>query len=120
MGYLYVAMTIAFTVIGQLLIKHGVKTVGATPALLGQVPLFILRTFTHPLVIIGLGCAVASMACWMLALSRLDLNQAYPFLGLAIVLVLLFSRLLIGEPISLLRWAGVLIVCLGLWMVAQK
>ena len=119
-GFIFIAITIAFTVIGQLMIKQGVMATGASPARLGQIPLFIMRVFTNPLVIAGLACAVISMTSWTLALSRLNLNLAYPFLGLAIVLVLVFARVIAGEPVSLLRWVGVLIVCLGLWVVAQK
>ena len=119
-GFLFLSFTILLTVIGQLLIKRGVTVVSAVAGLEGNMLLFVWRTFTHPLVIVGLGCAVVSMACWTLALARLDLHVAYPFFGLAIVLILLCSRLMMGEPVSLLRWAGVAVICVGLWLVAQK
>jgi multidrug transporter EmrE-like cation transporter len=60
------------------------------------------------------------MASWMMALSKLKLSMAYPFLGLATVLVLVCSSLIIGESIPLLRWVGVGVVCLGLWLVVLQ
>ncbi len=120
MGGLFLSLTILLTVIGQLLIKRGVTLVSAVSGLEGSLLLFVWRAFTHPLVMIGLACAVVSMACWTLALARLDLHVAYPFFGLAIVLILLCSRLMMDEPVSLLRWAGVAVVCVGLWLVARQ
>ena len=40
---------------------------------------------------------------------------AYPFMALAIVLVLALSPLVFGEQVPVIRWFGVLIVCIGLW-----
>jgi drug/metabolite transporter (DMT)-like permease len=120
MGLLCVAVTICFTIASQLLIKHGVTSLQSSPTQLRQVPVFILRAFTHPLVMLGLCCSVVSMASWMMALSKLKLSMAYPFLGLATVLVLVCSSLIIGESIPLLRWVGVGVVCLGLWLVVLQ
>lgn len=119
MGLLCIAVTICFTVISQLLIKHGVAA-QSSPSQLRQVPIFILRVFTHPLVMLGLCCSVISMASWMMALSKLNLSLAYPFLGLATVLVLVCSSLVIGESVPMLRWIGVGVVCLGLWLVVLR
>lgn len=120
LGFVYIALTILFTVGGQLLIKAGVDAVGARPAQQPSTLLFILRAFTHPLVAAGLGCALAGAVCWTLALSRVALSLAYPFMGLAIVLVLALSPLLLREAVPWTRWLGVAIVCVGLWLTARR
>jgi uncharacterized membrane protein len=43
---------------------------------------------------------------------------AYPFMALAIVLVLALSGALFGEIVPLNRWMGVAIVCVGLVVAA--
>jgi drug/metabolite transporter (DMT)-like permease len=118
-GFICVALTVAFTVCGQLLVRYGMRGLGASPTQLGLLPHFLLRAFTHPAVVSGLACAVLAAACWTLALSRLEINQAYPFMGLAIVLVLALAPLL-GEAVPLWRWVGVALVCLGLWVAVRQ
>jgi len=113
-GFLFVALTILFTVIGQLLVKLGMRGMAGESVSLQLVG----RAFTNPQVVGGLACAVVAAVCWMMALSRLNLSLAYPFMGLAIVLVLAMSPLLLGESVPALRWVGVLVVCLGLWLAA--
>jgi len=116
-GFLFVALTIAFTVIGQVLVKFGMLDVATKGSMMLQT---VGRALTNWLVLGGLTCAVIAAVCWMLALARLELSLAYPFMGLAIVLVLVISPALLREQVSPIRWLGVLIVCVGLWLVARK
>ena len=50
---------------------------------------------------------------WMLALTKLPLNKAYPFLSLSFVTVTLLSSLVLGEHFSILKLAGVVIIVIG-------
>ena len=117
-GFIFVALTIAFTVAGQLLVKLGMRVVSA--GMDGVMLHLVGRALTNWQVLGGLACAGVAAICWMLALSRLDLSLAYPFMGLAIVLVLAISPVILREQVSLMRWLGVLAVCLGLWLAARK
>ena len=94
-------------------------TVGAPPSGAAQLPAHLLRTFLNPLILLGLLCAFIAAATWTLAISRTELSFAYPFTGLGIVFTLLFSSLLFGERVPPQRWAGVAIVCFGLWVAAK-
>jgi drug/metabolite transporter (DMT)-like permease len=119
MAYLLIVATICFTVAGQLLIKAGMHQVGALPAQLQAFPSFIIRAFSNPLVCGGLFAAVFASMTWMGAISLSDISFAYPFMALAIVLVLALSSSIFGENVSLLRWLGVAIVSLGLIIAAR-
>ena len=116
---LFILLTVAFTVIGQLLVKQGVLEVGTSPTQVVMLPQFIWRALTNWKVLLGLACAVAAALSWIVAISRSDLSFAYPFMGLAIVLVLALSPWLLGETVPWTRWIGVLVVCLGLWLAAR-
>lgn len=118
-GWIFICLTIAFTVIGQLLVKAGMLDVGASPSHLALLPQFIWRTFTNERVILGLAAAVFAAVCWTIAVSRTDLSIAYPFVGLGIVLVLALSGLVFNEAVPVHRWLGVAIVCLGLVVAAR-
>jgi multidrug transporter EmrE-like cation transporter len=116
-GFFFVALTILFTVIGQVLVKFGMLEVSGKGGMMLQL---IGRALTNWQVLGGLACAAVAAVCWMLALARLELSLAYPFMGLAIVLVLVVSPFLLREQVSLARWVGVFVVCLGLWLASRK
>lgn len=119
MALLFIALTIIFTVAGQLFVKQGTREVGASPAQATMLVGFIWRAFTNIWVVLGLGCAVIAAVSWTVAVSRSNLSFAYPFMALAIVLVLFLSGLIFGEEIPLTRWFGVLIVCLGIFVASR-
>ena len=119
MGLLFVFLTVAFTVAGQLLVKQGMLEVGRSPGEIELLPPFIWRALTNVKVVLGLSCAVMAALSWIVAVSLSPLSFAYPFMGLAIVLVLALSQPLFDEHISAVRWLGVVLVCAGVWVAAQ-
>lgn len=118
-AYLLIALTIVLTVGGQLLVKSAVQELGSIPTQLAALGPFALRAYRNWKVIGGLALAVLASFAWLGALSRSDISFAYPFMGLAIVLVLLLSPLLFGESVPFTRWLGVVVVCFGLWLAAR-
>lgn len=119
LGIVFIFLTVGFTVLGQVLVKQGMLDVGKSPSELVAMPGFVLRALTNPRVVLGLLCAMAAALAWIIAISRSDLSFAYPFMALSVVLVLLFSGIVFKETISINRWIGVAIVCLGI-VVASR
>ena len=119
MAYVLIATTVGFTVAGQLLVKAGMLEVGAMPRQLDALPGFLFRSLTNLKVVSGLALAVLAALAWIGAVSLSDISFAYPFMSLAIVLVLVLAGMLFGEAISIIRWLGVAIVCLGLLIAAH-
>jgi drug/metabolite transporter (DMT)-like permease len=116
---LFILLTLVFTVVGQLLVKRGLVEVGAHPSQLDLLPGFLWQALTNWKVIAGLAAAVIAALSWMVAVSRSDLSFAYPFMALAIVLVLALSGVLFQEQIPFTRWIGVLVVCLGIFIASR-
>jgi len=119
MNYILIATTIAFTVAGQLLVKSGMTEVGSFPAHFDEVAGFMFHTLTNIKVILGLTAAVLAALSWTATVSVSDISFAYPFMGLAIVLVLALSGLFFRESVPIARWIGVMIVCVGLVVAAR-
>jgi drug/metabolite transporter (DMT)-like permease len=117
--FVLILLTVAFTVIGQMLVKQGAMDLGGSPGRLAQVPAFLWRASTNWHVILGLASAGVAAAAWVMALSRSDLSLAYPFIGLSIVLVLAMSGFVFGERVPWTRWLGAMIVCLGIWVASR-
>ena len=117
--YIFIGLTILFTVCGQLLVKSASFEFGPFPKDLTRVFQFLIRAFTNIKLLAGLFCAVIASIMWMNALSLSDISFAYPFMALAIVLVLALSPLLFKEFIPWTRWLGVAVVCIGLWIASR-
>jgi drug/metabolite transporter (DMT)-like permease len=119
MSYVYVTGTVLFTVLGQLILKwelgRGVEH-GLEPA---DRIAFLARLMVNPWVLAAIGAGFAAALCWMLALNRLPLSHAYPFMGLSFVLVMYLSGLLFGEPVSVLKVVGAVLICLGVALGSQ-
>ena len=115
----FILLTVAFTVVGQLLVKRGMLQVGSSPEHATLVPWFVWKALTNLNVALGLAAAVAAAISWTIAISRSELSFAYPFMGLAIVLVLALSGSVFDERVPAGRWIGVGLVCLGLIVAAR-
>jgi len=119
MSYFYVALTVALTVYGQIVIKWQVLKAGAFPLDPGDKARFLAALLLNPWVMSALAAALLASISWMAAMTRLELSHAYPFTSLAFVLVLLGSAWFFGEPITPLKVTGVVLVVLGLAIGSQ-
>jgi len=63
-------------------------------------------------------CLAAGMGFWLVVLYRMEVSQAYPYLGLGYVLVLLASHFWLHEHISKDRWFGVLLIVCGVGILS--
>jgi len=57
---------------------------------------------------------------WLLVLARVPVSQAYPFVGLGFVLVMLLGWALQGDVISPARLLGTLLISVGVVLVARS
>jgi drug/metabolite transporter (DMT)-like permease len=118
-AWIFVGMTLVGTVAGQLVLKYAITDHGEIPKGLGAGVGFIAHALLDPLVLLSLFLAFGASLMWIAAVSRLSLSTAYPFMSLAFVGTALFSAVLLGESISVTRWAGIAVVVAGLILVAR-
>lgn len=118
-GYLYIALTILFTVYGQLVIKWQVSQAGVLPDNIGAKIGFLLGLFLNPWIVSGFIAAFFAALCWMAAMTKFNLSHAYPFMGLSFVLVLFASGFFFGEAVTLLKVTGTALIVLGIIVASQ-
>jgi drug/metabolite transporter (DMT)-like permease len=108
--------------IAQLLIKQGLTQTGALTVTNWQQALNLIRLIvTTPKVIAGLGISALSTLMWLVALSRLELSYAIPMMnGIFYVLVLLASRLVLGEKVTFQRWVGALLIIVAMALISKS
>lgn len=62
---------------------------------------------------------ILSFVTWLYVLQQLPLSVAFPVTQVVHVMVPLGSWLVLGEAISPIRWGGIALVVLGLFLVAK-
>ncbi len=118
---LLVVLVVLAGACAQVLMKVGLNAASMrypTSTLPSDPLLFIGRLVHTPAIWAALFLYAAGLVVWMVALSRLPLSFAYSFQALTYLLVPLGSMWLLGEAISLTRWSGIVIICLGIVIVA--
>ncbi|MFN2388393.1 MAG: multidrug resistance protein [Actinomycetota bacterium] len=111
-------ISVAFAVGGQLTLKYAMDRVGRIgTAQVSDLTGTIARAAKEPSLWGGLTLFGISALFWLVVLSRVDLSLAYPFVGLSYVVVVGLARFLFNEDVPPLRWAGVLIVAIGIAIV---
>ncbi len=116
LGWLYIALTIGLTVYGQVMLKWRMNLKGAIPE--GFIPVagFLFRTLLDVYVISTYVAALLASLTWMAAMTRFDISFAYPFMSLSFVLVLVLGAVLLAEPITMGKVAGMVLIMAGIWL----
>ncbi len=117
----FILTSVAMAAVGQLVLKHGVdQIVKHTEGVVLRDPIATaVRVARTPAVWGGLALFGLSAAMWIVVLSRTSLSFAYPFASLTYVLILLFDRFVLNEPVSVLRYGGVALIISGLVLISR-
>lgn len=118
MNYLIMAISILLAVAGQLLMKRGMMAFGTFPA--SQLLVKIIPMFMNPYVFFGFACFGLSSLFWLVVLSRLPLSLVYPMVSVAYVLVAFASIVFFKEHVSLVRWIGIGVIILGVYLISRS
>ena len=105
---------------GQIMWKTGLQQVGGF-MVDGRGAIANLVALITSWPIIG-GCVAYAVATlvWFNVLSRLPLSVAYPLMSLGYVVGVVASVVVFKENVSLVRWAGVGLIVLGVSLVARS
>jgi len=88
----------------------------AHPAQLAQ---FLIGAVFTPWIAAGIALLIGFFASYLTALSWADLTFVLPATAFGNVIVALLSRFWLHESISATRWAGILLITIGVGFVAQ-
>lgn len=79
---------------------------------------FLKGVFSSPFLWLGLFSVFVTFIIWSTALSKIDLSVAIPVCSFSYIFVPLASIILLKEKISLMRWAGIAFILLGVIFVS--
>lgn len=106
--------------IAQFFMKKGLLHTGITSVTFSNLPEFMSRNAGSGLLWLGLVIFVLNFFVWILVLYKVDLSIAMPVGSTSYIFVPLVALFFLGEHISVLRWAGILLIVLGIHFVAQS
>ena len=104
--------------LGNVLLGRGMKQIGAvTTWNADEIFHFLSLLSTSLSVWLGVGCLLAFFIAYMLILSWADYSYVQPVSAMAYGVVALLAHFFLGEAVSPLRWAGVLVICMGVFVI---
>ena len=110
-----IAAVVLQTASGQIILKWQINKLPRL-AEVGLGP-FLLGCAGNPWIWGVSVCGLGAMVCWMLVLSRLPLNFAYPFTATTFIVVALASWAILGERLSLATIAGTVVIAAGIMLL---
>lgn len=116
--FLLLSLVIILNVCGHVFLKAGMNKIGViSPASLVN---DFQKIFSTPYIFLGLISYVASVAMYLVVLSKTHLSYAYPVLNsTAFVLIVLFSWQIFREPFSTFKWIGILLIFVGVLLIGK-
>jgi drug/metabolite transporter (DMT)-like permease len=118
--YLLILVMVIAGPLGNVLLGKGMKHVGELSL---WPPTQLLHTglevFTSPTIWLGIASLLGFFVAYMLVLSWADYSYVQPASSLAYGVVALLSYFILGERVSPLRWAGIALICLGVFVVGR-
>lgn len=120
MFYVYIFVMIVATTSSQLSLKYGISSMGEIPNNVKDGAFFLIKAFSKPFVLLSFVLTIVSALSWLSALSKAELSFAYPFSIISYVLILIISSLILKEHVSIMRWLGVIIIGIGIFIVSRS
>ena len=115
-----IVISIILGPLGNVFLGKAMKSVGPLPLerILDLVPI-ASRVLMSSYIWLGVACLLGFFIVHMLLLTWADYSYVQPATSLSYVSVTMLSYLILGEAISPLRWLGVTVICLGVFVVGR-
>ena len=116
-----ILLSVSLSALAQTLFKLGMTSRAVTQALAnGTATDKLLSVSFSPGVLGGLALYGIGTVLWLGVLSRTEVSQAYPFVGLGFVLTALIGYLQFGDTLNLSRICGIALVIGGIFFIARS
>ncbi len=117
---LMIVFVVIFSPVGNVLLSKGMKDVG--PIDFGTYAQFahtFQKIFTSPYIWLGITSLIVFFVAYSVVLSWADYSFVQPASSMAYGVVALLGHFALREPVTPLRWIGVLVICLGVFVVGR-
>jgi drug/metabolite transporter (DMT)-like permease len=118
-----VVMLLAVTAgtIGDVLLARGMKELGDLSSMnLKGILNVSVQALTSPKLVVGTAMLAVFFFLWLAVLSWEDLSVALPMQALNYILVAFLSQYYLHEVVTPMRWAGTVLVAIGVIMITKS
>ncbi len=105
---------------GDMLLSKGMKEIGDVSLRLAALPQVGWQVLSNRLVLAGAALLSLFFVLWLAVLSWTDLSVALPLTALSYVFGAFLAKHCLGEHLCAGRWAGTLLICLGVVLVTRS
>src|SRR5690348_4792469 len=105
--------------IGDLFLKRGMMQIGAVQLSLHALTHAFFLTVTNVTIWLGILFLLGFMVSYMTVLSWADYSYVMPAGAFGYALLTFCAVVFLHESVSIRRWVGVLIICVGVMLVGQ-
>lgn len=103
----------------QIALKQGMRNIGTFAFTLDNLMPIGIQVGLNPFIMLGIGFYVISVFVWLMVLSRVDVSYAYPMLSVGYIVAALAGRVFFEETVDPIRWAGIITICFGVWLITR-
>jgi len=85
----------------------------------GDIFHILLKIVTSGYIWLGIACLLIFFVAYMLVLTWADYSYVQPASSFSYAAVALLGYFLLGEPVPPMRWMGILVICVGVFIVGN-
>lgn len=119
-SHLFAIMAPILASISQVIIKWQTNQAGQLPDEFADKAWFLLEFLIRPWVLFAMFATFASGVSWIIAMTKLDLSYAYPYVAASFIIVPLLAVFILGESFATPRLIGGILILSGIAIVMIK
>jgi multidrug transporter EmrE-like cation transporter len=114
-----VLISVLLGVFGQLSLKQGMKNIGNFE-IKDFLSARIFELVAEKFVVIGVVLYAIATLLWLVVLSKAELSFAYPMLAIGYILIAIFGKIFFGENVTFVRFLGILLISIGVFLLLRS
>lgn len=118
MNIVLILASVLFNSLAQILIRKGMLGIGEVNVdnFVQNIGLMIANIWLW----LAMFSLIVSILLWIQVLSKVEVSFAYPFNSVGYVLTTITCHYLFGESLSVLRICGMLVICVGVFLISRS
>lgn len=116
---LIIVISVLLNAFAQLFIRKGMLLIGSLTLNIQNIVSLCFKVLTNIFLLSGMTCYAISILLWMVVLSRVNVSVAYPLLSIGYIVTAIMAYFLFGETLTLQKVAGIIVICIGVWLLTQ-
>lgn len=118
--FVLILLIVVFGPLGNLLLGKGMKNLGTmvrwSPV---EIAHFLILALKSEFVWLGIASLLVFFVAYALVLSWADYSYVQPISAFAYGTAALLGHFVLGELVSTVQWAGITVICLGVFVVGR-